>query len=46
MRWKGSRKRENVEDMRGEKGGVVGGGLGRGGGLGGKGLRIVRGGGI
>lgn len=46
MRWQGRRQSDNVEDLRGEQGGVVGGGFGRGGGFGGPGFRIVRGGGI
>ncbi|MBV2143979.1 zinc metallopeptidase [Falsochrobactrum sp. TDYN1] len=42
MRWQGRRQSDNVEDLRGQQGG----GIGRGGGMGGPGFRIVRGGGI
>ncbi|MBC2885992.1 zinc metallopeptidase [Ochrobactrum sp. CM-21-5] len=46
MRWQGRRQSDNVEDLRGQQGGEIGGGLGRGGGFGGPGFRIVRGGGL
>jgi len=46
MRWQGRRQSDNVEDVRGQQSGGLGGGF-RGGGLGGgPGFRIVRGGGI
>lgn len=49
MRWQGRRQSDNVEDQRGQTGGLGGGsrggGLG-GGGFGGPGFRIVRGGGL
>ncbi|MDH7789423.1 neutral zinc metallopeptidase [Ochrobactrum sp. AN78] len=47
MRWQGRRQSDNVEDVRGQQSGGLGGGFGRGGGgMGGPGFRIVRGGGI
>jgi uncharacterized protein len=47
MRWQGRRQSDNVEDVRGEQSGGLGGGFGgSGGGMGGPGFRIVRGGGI
>ncbi|OYR13729.1 KPN_02809 family neutral zinc metallopeptidase [Brucella grignonensis] len=50
MRWQGRRQSDNVEDVRGQQSGGLGGGFSRGGGLGGgmggPGFRIVRGGGL